>query len=85
MKFSDPEKLEAVGTLTKCKCGREFYLSFAQGFECATCSKKSFSKIAKRLNEFFKTKEFRDMQAEYRKARASKQKNKKTNREPKRD
>lgn len=29
------------GTLTKCNCGREFFMSFAQGFKCERCKKKS--------------------------------------------
>ena len=71
------ERLEAEGTYTKCRCGRYFYLSFFNGFLCDSCKAITFKKDAERLNEFFKSKRFREMQAEYRETRASKYTSKK--------
>jgi hypothetical protein len=37
--YTEEEADEMVGTLCKCRCGREFYLSFTKGLICDWCSK----------------------------------------------
>jgi len=44
-------KENGEGTLTKCKCGIEFFLSFENGFICDSCKKKNKIKITDELVE----------------------------------
>jgi len=39
------------GTLTNCKCGREFFLSFQNGFMCEACKRKN---IVENLDQVIK-------------------------------
>lgn len=57
------------GTLTKCKCGREFFLSFENGFICKECQKIANNKFNARLKEFFESKTFKEMKKEAREQR----------------
>lgn len=40
------------GTLTKCKCGVEFFLSFKDGFMCSGCIKKHNKSLKEKIKKF---------------------------------
>jgi hypothetical protein len=49
-------KENSEGTLTVCKCGAEFFLSFENGFLCGKCKKLKANKTAEKVREFLNEK-----------------------------
>jgi hypothetical protein len=52
--YTPEEEEEMVGTLVKCRCGREFFLSFTKGLVCERCRRLNITKIDDKIEEHIK-------------------------------
>ena len=52
--YTPEEEEEMIGTLVKCRCGREFFLSFTKGLVCERCRRLNITNIDDKIEQHIK-------------------------------